>query len=270
MSDPFKSALYKQIADQLKGDRYALIPASFIGTQGGDLDRSRAEFLKSNQEPMPIDRYNTRGVRRRRLGRFVRIPSSRHLESIPPEWDPNLNEHTVGFFQRREFNPDQGDKQRKFSSLLPDQYLNLFLRTAIEDCATVICRRDSTQPEYINVHIVQVIATPDEPGFSSPPVLHRDGEFFTFAFLLQRHNIIGGENVIGTLSAANKHPNEIPAHEIITRFTLENPWEGYVVDDHGVSHFVDSVVLDETAGCCGWRSVLLIDFTPAVPDIGVE
>jgi hypothetical protein len=120
----------------------------------------------------------------------------------------------------------------------------------------------------VNVHIVQIFATPGRPGVSSPPVLHRDGEFYTFAFLLERRNVMGGENVIGSLNVANKHPNEIPASEIIARFTLQKPLEGYVVDDHRVSHFVDAVVVDEATACLGYRTILLIDFTPAVPDIG--
>jgi hypothetical protein len=266
--DTSQCLLLKQVSDDLKRDGYARIPENFIGTQGGDLLKSREEFFEPNQSLIPIDQHNTRGRRNRRLGKFVRIPSSRYLESMPPSRDPTSNEYMEGYFQRADLNPDQGGKQRQFAALLPAQYLNLFLRNAIETCAAVIPRNNPVQPEYINVHIVQVVATPDHPGISSPSVLHRDGEFFTFAFLLERRNIIGGENVIGTLKAANKHPSEVPASEIMTRFTLQAPWEGYVVDDHRVSHFVDAVVLDDATVLRGWRTILLIDFTPAVPDIG--
>jgi hypothetical protein len=79
--------------------------------------------------------------------------------------------------------------------------------------------------------------------------------------------VAGGENVIGTLAAANRHPAEVSESEILARFTLEKPWEGYVVDDCRVSHFVDVVRLVDASAGCGWRTVLLIDFTPAIPDI---
>jgi hypothetical protein len=267
MLDTLKGAHLKEVAHELNTVGFTRLPESFVGTASGDRGKSRAEFMLGCRMPIPVDRYSDTGIRHRRLGKFVYFPFCRYLESLPPKWDPGLQQYTESYFQSLDFNIDQGGKRREFGALLPEHYLNFFLRDTIETCAAVIRRADLAQPEYVNVHIVQVVATSDRPGISSPPTLHRDGEFFTFAFLLERCNVVGGENVIGTLGVANKHPSEVPAEEIIARFTLERPWEGYVVDDHRVSHFVDAVTIDDSGAHRGYRTILLIDFTPAIPDI---
>jgi hypothetical protein len=263
----YTSESLEQVAESLHQVGFSRIPVSFVGTQAGDFGNSRAEFLKPGHPPLPPDRFNTRGVRRRRLAKFIHIPSKGYLESIQPIWDQELGENVHSYFQSARLNPDQGGKQRKFAALLPEQTLNHFFRTTIGICSAVVPRRNPTQPEYVNGHLVQVIATPGQPGISSPPVLHRDGEWITFAFLVERRNVTGGENVIATLGSANREPRDVSPTDILERFTLENPWEGYVVDDQKVTHYVDSIFLDEVAAGCGWRTVLLIDFTPAIPDV---
>ena len=53
---------------------------------------------------------------------------------------------------------------------------------------------------------------------------------------------------------------------MIARFTLEKPWEGWVVNDKRVAHYVWPI--EVAAGYeRGRRVILLTDFTPMAPDI---
>jgi hypothetical protein len=86
------------------------------------------------------------------------------------------------------------------------------------------------------------------------------------AVLVERHDVVGGENLITVPSAATKAPESVSSEEIIERFTLTRPWEGWIVDDQRVAHYVSSVEVRD--GCdVGTRTVMLIDFTPLTPTL---
>jgi hypothetical protein len=146
------------------------------------------------------------------------------------------------------------------------QRTNLFLRATIMKCFGAIPWQDTSRPVIVGVHIIQLLARAGTPAVSSPDALHRDGEPWTWAFLLKRHHVTGGENIIAVPEAANQHPSKVAEANILDRFRLKKPYEGWVVDDRKVSHYVSPVAV--TSGQdTGWRTILLIDFTPATPDV---
>lgn len=52
-------------------------------------------------------------------------------------------------------------------------------------------------------------------------------------------------NAITSKENVDQHPSELPEDEILTRFTLEQVGESYVVDDQKVAHFVEGVGLED-------------------------
>lgn len=84
---------------------------------------------------------------------------------------------------------------------------------------------------------------------------------------------MGGVNAIAPISYKNRLPADVPPHDMLAQFTLSNELDSFVVDDIHVCHHVSAVdVLPAPEDAAhrpdedrGWRSVLLIDFTPLVP-----
>jgi len=117
----------------------------------------------------------------------------------------------------------------------------------------------------VGVHIIEFFVRRGCCVVSSPRNVHCDGEPFTWAFLIARSDVVGGENLIATVDSCGKNPGELQSEDILARFTLESPLDGWVVDDLRVSHYVSPVTTAPDAAF-GRRTMLLIDFR--VPDRG--
>src|SRR5262249_52591337 len=92
-------------------------------------------------------------------------------------------------------------------------------------------------------------------GVALPPRPHKDGEKVTAIILLARHNITGGKNWI--------YDNDF---EPLFGVTLSDVLDMAAVNDAKVHHHVQPVhVLPGEAE--GWRTVLLIDFSPLARQI---
>ena len=253
------------VAGQLAKDGYVRVDETFVGTQAGDIGLARAAFVESCKE-VPADLHTNKPGRNRRYGNFVLHPWSGTLESIPPIWDTDRKDFVARYLQSALINPEHNGKPRGFAPLTEAQRTNLFLRWTINKTFETL-PWSAHGPVIVGVHIIQLVARPGVSGISSPDALHRDGEPFTWAFLIDRMHVTGGENIIAAPEVANLHPSAVPVEKIWSRFTLENQFEGWVVDDKKVSHYVSPVEVDGNAGY-GVRTILLIDYSPAIP--GVE
>lgn len=107
----------------------------------------------------------------------------------------------------------------------------------------------------VGVHLIKVIAKPDCPGVSSPGVLHKDGEPYTFIHLVERKNITGGLSTVASNDKAT-----------LLEIALRNALDTIAVSDADVFHNVDAIHV-EPGYDQGFRSVLLIDFSPLKPEI---
>ena len=81
---------------------------------------------------------------------------------------------------------------------------------------------------------------------------------------MRRKNVAGGSNYVAPPDCAGMHPGELGDEKILSKFTLENVLDSFVVDDARVSHHVDEVYPIIQDQACE-RSVLLVDFTPMMP-----
>jgi len=252
------------VADALERNGYARIHPNYLLARGGDVAIGRRDFLESIRE-LPIDWHCTDHNRYRRYGVFDLRPWSGDLESLPPAWDSEKGEFVMEYLQSSSLNPEHAGNVRMFAALTEAQRTNRFLRWAIETCFRSLPWKQTRRSILVGVHIIRLEAQRGMPSASSPDYLHRDGEPWTFGFLLERHGVVGGENVIAPAKLANIHPDELADRAVIERFTLEQPLEGWVVDDRKVSHYVSPVrvVGDRDRGS---RTILLIDFCVAIPD----
>lgn len=114
------------------------------------------------------------------------------------------------------------------------------------------------------LHLVSLHAEGTRPGISSPNRVHVDGELSTSIVMLERVNVVGGASLVVERDFVDMHPNEIPFECRRTCMTLEETLDILTVDDRRVAHYVFPVFARKNAK--GHRTVLLVDFTPLVPE----
>lgn len=115
----------------------------------------------------------------------------------------------------------------------------------------------------VGLHIISLHARGARPGVSSPNRAHVDGELVTSIVMLERVNVVGGISLVVDRDFADMHPNDIPNEFRRARVTLEDTLDVLSVDDRRVAHYVFPVFARRNTE--GHRTVLLIDFTPLLP-----
>ncbi|WP_347239808.1 2OG-Fe dioxygenase family protein [Polycladospora coralii] len=219
--------------------------------------------LKSEFHTLPIDDYAKNCNRYRKYSRAVIFPNSLHIE-----WLPNYQvdgEQKSEYYQGA-FNSEYTGDYRSFHPLSDSIKLNPLLNEIIrfDFQQTFWNDRDLILPVHAGIHFVKLLVNqPDEYAVASPNHLHQDGESFTFAHLITRSNVIGGNNVIADPRAAGKLPEEISDDLILESFDLTETLQSYGVCDDKVSHYVSGVAKG-SEDKPGERSVILIDFLPTV------
>ena len=101
----------------------------------------------------------------------------------------------------------------------------------------------------LNVHLIRMVATHDQPCNTSPPGLHKDVEKYIAVYLLGRTNANGGENVITDNSK-----------KTLDRFELRDCGAGYIIDDDAVWHALTPVYTPAGERNRAFRDVLAVDF----------
>ncbi|WP_408033545.1 2OG-Fe dioxygenase family protein [Tepidimonas charontis] len=186
-------------------------------------------------DDLPPDRYLKDGgrYRRRRHGCFVvdgdavrRVPDRAHYQPL-------------------EYNALHGGMRRWFAPLTPalldaPAWTRLLQRTAA--LATAL---RGPQPWYVEAHPFRIDTT-GGIGRPTPEGAHRDGVDLVAVFLLDRHNIKGGESRV--FDAAGPHGQ---------RFTLSEPWSALLLDDERVIHET-TPIQPLREGELGWRDTLVL------------
>lgn len=222
----------------------------FIGSEGvripPRLRPSLQAFLSECLE-LPLDKYCSEGTRRRRHTRLILLPWEEKLL----RWPKNT------YFQDTTINTDAGGTPREFEPLTTTMLQNEFLRQLIltDFHQTPFAAGDLQQPFDVGLHIIKTVPRQGQAAVASPNNLHKDTEPFTFIHLLSRVNIVGGENIVTD-----------NAKEPLFIATLTELMDTLVVKDDAVFHHVMPINLAD-ARQTGFRTVMLIDFTPLRPAV---
>jgi hypothetical protein len=255
---------WQAVAEALATRGFSRFNATLFDNDGDDQESARMEFMRSCTDLPPDPDARTPG-RNRRYGLFVWDARNTSLHLVPPALEPESGTCVAYYYQPTVFNPEHGGRPRAFAALTEVQSTNRFLLATLRNCFYAL-PWTAPGPVFIGVHVVEFQVKPGQVVTSSPANLHRDGEPFTWAFLLHRQNVLGAENIIATADVAGNYPSDIEEDSILARFTLEQAWDGWVVDDARVSHYVSKASIDLGASV-GRRTALLIDYSPAVPEI---
>lgn len=161
-------------------------------------------------------------------GRFARKPHQPH-------------------FQSRDYNPLNGDVQRWFDPVSHDTMVNPALESVLSFC-TAIFEEPEGRPWHVEVHQFRIEAAGAEIGRPTPEGMHRDGVDRVFVMLVERRNVREGITRIGS-------PDGAPLGE----FTLAEPGDAVLIDDHRIMHGVTEIHAIDPAQPA-WRDALVVTF----------
>lgn len=249
---------YSQSFQQTGYIRFDLVKELSYPELAADLKQLQAAF-----SDLPLDTYAPETHRYRRYSRAIILPWNGEIH-----WLPNYVREdgtVVCEYYQGTFNNEYVQEYRAFAPLSEEikqnRLLNKIIRYDFEQ--TFWHPRELIQPIHIGVHMVNFAVHRDEESVASPNCVHRDGEPFTFAHLITYHNVKGGINAIGTLSAAGKDRQAVREEEILEEFILTEPLQSYGVCDRMVSHYVSPIQCGPNDDYAE-RGMLLIDYTPTV------
>lgn len=232
------------------------------------------QSIRNAAAKMPMDRTDG-GVGRARLyGRAHMLPwmpegSDIHFE--PGHMHAFNDVYGLEYSQPASVNSVAAGKRRVFKPFGHDLYNNDLIIDLIRMLWLAVPFDHDTKQSamVIGMHLIKLSPSATAPAVASPDLVHRDGEIFTAGILIDRINASGGFNGITHTRWHDHRFGDVTRDDVYDQFTLENPLEGYIVQDDKVAHYVSPVSCvnpNEPAE----RTILLVDFTPSRPAINLD
>jgi hypothetical protein len=152
-------------------------------------------------------------------------------------------------YQTVEYNPMHGGVARWFEPIDPAVGSGPTMRAVLDFCrSTFGALKPAAAAWRIEVHQFRIEARGGQEGRPTPEGLHRDGVDFVLVLLVRRQNIASGVTGIHALDGPP-----------LGHFTLTEPLDAALVDDHRVAHGVTPVEpIDATQPA--HRDVLVVTF----------
>jgi hypothetical protein len=155
-------------------------------------------------------------------------------------------------YQSRDYNPLNGGIERWFEPVTDAIAAHPAMRAILAACHALFDRLTpaGTRPEawHVEIHQFRIEARPGEAGQPTPEGMHRDGVDWVLVLLVRRENVASGETSI----------HDLPRRPLGS-FTLAEPMDAALVDDHRVYHGVTPVVPVDPSRPA-YRDVLVVTF----------
>lgn len=260
---PERTGAAPPLRDRLASDGFVVLQPDDLGAP--DFCAQAIAGLLAAADDLPLDPYCRGAFRFRRFARLYLLPWSDTIVLAPPMRNAR-GEPVQMYHQPEALNTEEAGISRWFpaldDSIAMADWMQHIIRFDFRQLSFSEAERSA--PVQIGVHIVELRAGRDAPAVASPNRVHRDGEPYTCAHLIERRGVTGGENHIVDPGWAEHQIESVPDEAIRAAFTLQAPLDGYIVRDDRVAHHVGAVHLDPAAEK-GSRTILLIDFTPMRP-----
>lgn len=152
-------------------------------------------------------------------------------------------------YQSLDYNPLHGGVERWFEPIEPAIGSGASLGSILRFCRGIFGALAPDVARWkIELHQFRIEARAGEPGQPTPEGVHRDGVDYVLVLLIRRENIASGTTTI-----------HAPDGRSLGSFTLTEPFDAVLVDDHRVHHGVTPVTpLDPARPAC--RDVLVVTF----------
>lgn len=237
---PTPETLQQALAPALAGEGHVFLRAAqmqaLLQSFGGLSDWPA---FAASWHDMPLDAHMADGgrYRRRRHAVFEITRDQIERQAHQPH------------YQSRDYNRLNGGVARWFEPLPAFTAESESLQTLLRFCRAVF---GTLAPDVrrwgVEVHQFRIEAGADAAGQPTPEGMHRDGVDYVLVLLLQRHNIASGTTTI-----------ETPDGRSLGSFTLTQPYDAVLVDDHRVHHGVTAVTPLDPAQPA-YRDVLVVTF----------
>lgn len=151
-------------------------------------------------------------------------------------------------FQTLDYNPLNGGVVRWFEPVAASTASGPSFRAILAACHTLFGTIAPGRAWKVETHQFRIEARAGESGKPTPEGSHRDGVDFVLVLLIRRENIASGTTTITDAEG-----------RALGSFTLTNPLEAALVDDHRVWHGVTAVEPLDPAKPA-FRDVLVVTF----------
>lgn len=208
---------------------------AWIGRQA---DLSDWEAFAASWDGMPRDTYMADGgrYRRRRHAVFAAGVSGIARQAHQPH------------FQTLDYNKLNGGTVRWFEPVPASIAAGPSFRAVLAACHELFGTLSPGQNWKVETHQFRIEARAGEAGQPTPEGSHRDGVDYALVLLIHRENVVSGVTTI-----------HAPDGGDLGSFTLSQPFEAALVDDHRVFHGVTAVEPIDFAKPA-FRDVLVVTF----------
>ncbi|AAW61414.1 2OG-Fe dioxygenase family protein [Gluconobacter oxydans] len=171
-----------------------------------------------------LDRYMADGGRYRR----------RRYATFAVSGDTITRKKHQPHYQSRDYNLLNGGIERWFpavtDAIATHPAMTAAIRTVSRIADALTPPKEKPPVWHVEVHQFRIEARPGNEGHPTPEGLHRDGVDWVLVLMVARHNV---EQGVTTIHGMRKEP--------LGSFTLTNPLDAAIVDDHRVYHGVTAV-----------------------------
>ncbi|HUB11434.1 MAG TPA: 2OG-Fe dioxygenase family protein [Acetobacteraceae bacterium] len=236
----------ERLSDAIREAGFAFEPADAMRAalgQAGSL--ADWESFAASWDDLGLDTYMADGgrYRKRRFAVFGARAGEAAIARKPHQ--PH--------YQSRDYNTLNGGIERWFPPILPAIGESAALTTILRWCRDLFERLAGPRDWHIELHQFRIEARRGLEGRPTPEGRHRDGVDYVLVLLVNRRNIQSGVTTI-----------HAPDGRTLGSFTLTNPLDAALVDDHRVLHGVTAVEpMDPRAP--GFRDVLVVTFRREEP-----
>jgi hypothetical protein len=254
---------YRAAAERLKRQRWTLL--SGVADQLPPETVEDQRRLIEEAKIAPVDRYCPEGFRQRYFHKGFVLDG----QFLP---DKPLIDEAVGQvmpFDQGDANPEFAGEIRMVPIIPARVWTNRAYRELHERCLMMACDAldlPAGTPLAWESHIIRLVATPGKPAVGTPDRIHFDdptSRMITFIIVIERHNVVGGVNLIAARRCAGMASVAVPASDLYFQGTIERPFDGYGFIDSDVSHYISGTHAAPGASN-GARTILIFDFVKLI------
>jgi hypothetical protein len=229
----------EMLAQDVRAAGFAFVPAgpmrALLAAHGplDDWDRFAASW-----NDLGLDTYMADGGRYRKRRHAAFAVGAGHIARLPHQ----------AHYQSRDYNSLNGGVARWFDPMLPKISAGPTMRAVLLSCCDLFDRLSGPQAWNTEIHQFRIEARAGAAGRPTPEGMHRDGVDHVLVLLVGRTNIREGMTTTHDLSG-----------RLLGSFTLTEPFDAALVDDHRVMHGVTPVEpIDPERPA--YRDVLVVTF----------
>ena len=231
----------------LRGAGFAFVRAPQMREALESCGLSGWEAFAASWEDLGLDTYMADGgrYRKRRHAAFQAVGGQIRRKPSQPH------------YQSRDYNALNGGIARWFEPVLPDIADSRTFQAILRLCYATFDGLTPAPAWHIEAHQFRIEARADQLGQPTPEGMHQDGVDWVLVLMIGRRNIASGTTSIHGLDRG-----------LLGSFTLENPMDAALLDDHRVFHGVTAVQPLDPANPAH-RDVLVLTFRQeSLPDRG--